>query len=298
VLRVRAALLISLASITIVCAAVAAGRMNAPATDVLAYASDHDIWVADIARGLTHNLTNDEDRIVDNTPSWAPDGRRLVFATVRNAPNSRPHSEIALLDIATREVVLLTETTTWDDSPAWSPDGRWIAFRSDRDTHAGMGVYLIEPSRPLDPPRLLVRDLHVDLIPSWSPDSTAVVMTLTIGDNTQVIAVDIDAGTGTQLLPRTAYHPRLSPDGTLLAVWLPAVDGYALAVGKLGETPAAVSGAHMNPSLFAWSPDGRAIAYGSTENARSVIKRVDIETGATSILFSTPAYVSGVSWRP
>lgn len=272
--------------------------MIAPATDVLAYASDHDIWLADISRGLTHNLTNDQDRIVDNTPSWSPDGRRIAFGTIRNSPNSRPHSEIALLDIATREVTLLTEITAWDDAPAWSPDGRWIAFRSDRDTHAGMGVYLIEPSRPFEPPRLLVRDLHVDLIPSWLPDSTAVVMTLTIGDNTQVIAVDIDAGTGTQLLARTAYHPRLSPDGTRLATWLPAVDGYALAVGPVGGPLDAISESHMNPSAFAWSPDGRAIVYGSTENARSVIKRVEVETGATRILFGTPAYVSGVSWRP
>jgi hypothetical protein len=113
-----------------------------------------------------------------------------------------------------------------------------------------------------------------------------------------VIAVDIESGTGTQLLPRTAYHPRLSPDGTRLAAWIPAIEGYALAVGPIGGPLDAISESHMNSSAFAWSPDGRAIVYGSTASARSVIKRVDVETGATSILFGTPAYVSGVSWRP
>jgi Tol biopolymer transport system component len=297
VFRVRAALIVFLTGIALTGAAITAGRLRIGA-DLLAYASASDIWIHDIARGLAYNLTGDEDRIIDNSPSWSPDGRRIAFGTIRNSPNSRPHSEIAVLDIATREITLLTDETSWDDSPAWSPDGRWIAFRSDRDTHAGMGVYLIDLENPFELPRLLVRDSHTDLIPSWSPDARRVVMTLTIGDFTQVIAVDAGSGTGAQLLPRTAYHPRLSPDGTRLAAWIPAVDGYALAVGPVGGPLNAISESHMNPAAFAWSPDGAAIVYGSSENARSVVKRVDIATGATRVLFDAPAYVSGVSWRP
>jgi TolB protein len=298
VLRLRLTLIAFLAGATLIGAPVLAVRIFSPMSDVLAYASDQEIWLADLARELTYNLTGKTGHEVNNSPSWSPDGRRLAFTTIRNSPNSRPHGEIAVIDVSTRTVTLLTDNTSWDDSPSWSPDGRWIAFRSDRDTHAGMGVYLIDMTRPFDPPRLLVRDLHVDLIPSWSPDSASVVMTLTIGDNTQVIAVDVEAGTGTQLLARTAYHPKLSPDGMRLAAWIPAVDGYALAAGRLGEPLTAISGAHMNPSAFAWSPDGSAIVHGSTDKGRSVVKRIEIESGATHILFAAPAYVSGVSWRP
>lgn len=297
-LRFRAALLMLIACAALTGAAITVGRLASPASDVLAYSSKNDIWLADTVRQLTYNLTIRTHRDVNNAPSWSPDGRRLTFTTIRNSRNSRPHGEIAVIELATREVTLLTEELSWDDSPMWSPDGRWIAFRSDRDTHAGMGVYLIDLEKPFEPARLLVRDLQIDLKPSWSPDSKSVVMTLTLGDITQVIAVDAESGMGTQLLSRTAYYPRLSPDGTRLAAWIPAVDGYALAVGQVGGPLTAISESHMNPGMFAWSGDGRAIAYGSTENARSVVKQVDVESGATRVLLTAPATVMGVSWRP
>ena len=290
--------MVCLACAALTGAAVLTGRILSPMTDVLSYVSRNDIWLADLARHLTYNLTSATNRDINNAPSWSPDGQRIAFTTILNSRNSRPHGEIAVIELATRKVTLLTDEISWDDSPAWSPDSRWVAFRSDRDTHAGAGVFLIDMENLFEPPRLLVRDLHVDLIASWSPDGRSVVMTLTIGDITQVIAVDVDSGTGTQLLARAAYHPRLSPDGGRLAAWIPAVEGYALAVGPIGGPLEAISESHMNPSAFGWSPDGAAIAYGSTDSGRSAVKHVDVATGATRVLFTTPAYVSGVSWRP
>mgnify|MGYP006206961469 CR=1 FL=1 len=76
--RVRAALIVFLTGIALTGAAITAGRLRVGA-DVLAYASASDIWIHDIARGLAYNLTGDEDRIIDNSPSWSPDGSRLAF---------------------------------------------------------------------------------------------------------------------------------------------------------------------------------------------------------------------------
>lgn len=297
-LRACAILIACVAGIALTGAAVLIGRVLSPMTDVLAYSSRNDIWLTDIARDLTYNLTSIVNRDVNNAPAWSPDGRQLAFTTIRNSRNSRPHGEIAVIEIATRNVALLTEEISWDDYPAWSPDGRWIAFRTDRETHAGMGVYVIDMENLFAPPSLLVRDSGIALIPAWSPDGKSIVMTLNVDDIMQVIAVDVEQGTGAQLLPRAAYHPQLSPDAARLAAWIPAVDGYALAVGPVGGPLEAVSESHMNPVAFAWSPDGTAIAYGSTENARSVIRQVDTETGATRVLLTAPAFVSGVSWRP
>lgn len=296
-MRAAAVLIVSIACIATIGAASLIGRLIAPMSDVLAYASISDIWIQDVARGLAYNLTADTNVIIDKWPSWSPDGRQIAFGTIRNSPNSRPHSEIAVIDIATREIRLLTDGTSWDDSPAWSPDGRWIAFRSDRDADMGMGVFLIDMENPFEPPRLLTRAQQLSVIPSWSPDGKSVVMTPIIGDMPQVIAIDIESGIERLLLADIVYYPQMSPDGMHLAGWVLGGEGYALAVGPIGGPLVAMSQTYMNPPPFAWSPDSRTIVYGSAELAGSVFKQIDVETGTVSLFFPAPGNILGVAWR-
>lgn len=294
--RLRAVIVILAGCSALVVGAAVTGRLISAGSPVVALASGGDIWVADLSRGLTRNLTASE--IVDDAPSWSPDGRHIAFATIRNSPASRPQREIAIYDLRRGSTRIVTENAAWDDSPVWSPDGGAIAFRSDRDSHTGMGLYLIDLAHLDAAPRLLVRDAAVDLVPSWSHDSAALIVMLTVDGSRQVVAVDAASGVASLLLGRAAFYPRLSPDGTHLAAWLPAVNGYALSVGSIGEPLRGISGVHMNPAPFAWSPDAGAIIYASTEGAEDVLERVDVASGEITVAYTPPARVTGLSWRP
>jgi Tol biopolymer transport system component len=43
-----------------------------------------DIWVIDQASGRAMNLTPGDDPWLDETPSWSPDGRSIVFQSSRS----------------------------------------------------------------------------------------------------------------------------------------------------------------------------------------------------------------------
>jgi TolB protein len=72
-------------------------------------------------------------------PEWSPDGRKLVFGKrpARSGAACRPvgscHEEIYVINADGTGLWRLTRNAVIDDGPVWSPDGRRIAFTRDRD---------------------------------------------------------------------------------------------------------------------------------------------------------------------
>ena len=69
----------------------------------------------------------DLDQIL--SPTWSPDGRRLVFSALRGGT-----SDLYQYDLEDDGLRRLTADAFADLQPAWSPDGRSIAFVTDRFT--------------------------------------------------------------------------------------------------------------------------------------------------------------------
>ncbi len=61
--------------------------------------------------------------------SWSPDGKKIAFDH-RPDPliNSRPKSDISILDVDSGKITPLVTQAGSDGNPGWSPDGQWIAF--------------------------------------------------------------------------------------------------------------------------------------------------------------------------
>jgi Tol biopolymer transport system component len=62
-----------------------------------------------------------------DTPSFAPDGKRIVFSALKDG-----FSDLFVYDLETKALRRLTEDAFADLQPVWSPDGRQIAFVTDR----------------------------------------------------------------------------------------------------------------------------------------------------------------------
>ncbi len=96
----------------------------------IAFTSDRggspQIYIMDRDGANVRRITPEGSKRCDQ-PAWSPRGDKIAYTTV-----SEGKFNIAVLDLSTNEVSILTQGQGDNESPSWSPDGRYIAFSSNR----------------------------------------------------------------------------------------------------------------------------------------------------------------------
>ena len=178
----------------------------------------YEIYVMDADGGNQQNLTNDPNS--DGSPSWSPDGKRIVFTSKRDG--NRENYEIYVMDADGNNRQRLTDNDFYDTHPSWSPDGERIAFMSWRDGHfigefgLSSEIYVMDADGKNT--RRLTNNRKRDSSPSWSPDGKWIVFAADRkGDdvNYEIYVMDAD-GNNQRRLTNNRLHdtaPSWSPDG-------------------------------------------------------------------------------------
>ncbi len=122
-----------------------------------------DLWIRDLARGVTSRFTFDPAN--DRFPVWSPDGRRIAFSSdrkgifdlyVKDASGAGEEQEFFVSD----ETKIVTD---------WSRDGRFVLFYSlGKETNWDVWALPMEGEHK---PLPLVRTRFAELRPVLSPDS-------------------------------------------------------------------------------------------------------------------------------
>ncbi len=136
------------------------------------------IHIYNIAKEEIAKTYNFDSLVVLSSPSWSPDGKKIVFSSVDKSGSS----DLYIWDTEKEQLTRITNDLYDDKDPEWSPDGSRIAFSSDRTSFGARGKYNIFLLNVADNTiHYLTYGNEIYSSPAWSPDGKNLVLTSDIG---------------------------------------------------------------------------------------------------------------------
>jgi Tol biopolymer transport system component/DNA-binding winged helix-turn-helix (wHTH) protein len=242
------------------------------------------LWIVNADGGEPQPLTQpNQPPSRHSEPATSPDGRHVVFLS------SGPVSGAALweLDLQTRSTSRIDLPFPAVMNPTYARDGASLYFiASAEPDHIAIYRLSRDPSsrKPSGPPEILHRsDLNLVRNAVFTPDGRRFAFSVqTMQSN---LWQRFQNGQTRAITSETAYRitqPVYSPDGEWIAythrrkgIW-----GDIWAIGKDGDNPIQIT---RNPSpdyMPSWTPDGRAIVYGSTRNGIPKLMQFSLKDGS------------------
>ena len=242
----------------------------------------------------------------DFSPSWSPDGKRVVFVSVRHDPDG----EIYVMNADGTGVQRVTTSAGVDGAPTWAKDGKRIAFMSTRQDPAG-DIYIMNDdgtgvSRVTD-------FAGTDDEPAWSPDGKQIAFVSTrdgIADQTtDLYLLTLDGRQVSRLTSENVgvHDPSWAPGGKLIAyhtAFDPGDDAvltsdvFVLTLDGLLITPLTDGPGNAGNDLAAsWSPDGKQIAYVNIRDGNRDIFIMNADGTGVSRLTTSLATDATPAWN-
>lgn len=253
------------------------------------YGSSAEIFLIRPDGGARRQLTSND--VWDGQPHLSPDGRRIVFASVRDTTPAgySERSEIYVMDVDGSNTRQLTDGEGGAEQPRWSPDGTRVAFvRYDPATFRYRILVMNADGSNVHP--LITDSAASDLGPDWSPDGRKILfLSMRSPREISTMYVMDAAGTNAQMLggdgacTGPVYEARWSPEGDRIAYNCAMPRDLAIyTIGANGTGVTRISqpdpqSGRNNDFFPVWSPDGRRIALTSDGP--------DIESHATYDLY-------------
>lgn len=164
----------------------------------IVFQSDHDnepqdtpdLYIID-ADGENLIEILDEPEVPDFSPRWSPDGKKVLFISIRNG-----RLDLYTVELDNLAVEQLSDLATPIMEAVWSPDGKKIAFSQGNSSSSDIFFMDLDGTINLTQ---LTDDGESNLYPAWSPDGNRIVYSSKVSGNTDLWMMDADGENKVQL---------------------------------------------------------------------------------------------------
>jgi TolB protein len=254
-------------------------------------AQHYQLVVAD-ADGENQHLVL-ESRFPLMSPVWSPDGQSLAYVSFES---KRP--AIYLQMVRTGERRLISSRPGINGAPAFSPDGQKLAVTLS-GTSGNPDIYLLD----LQTSSLtrLTDDPAIDTEPTFAPDGRSVYFTSDRAGGPQIYKIGINPGDKPRRVTFEGNYnarPRLSRDGTKLAMVSQGNGGYHIAVQDLSSGAVKVLTRGRLDESPSFAPNGETLLYSEREGSRGSLATIAVD-GVTGVRLRAEAgEVQEPAWGP
>jgi TolB protein len=205
------------------------------------------------------------------SPAWSPDSRRLAYVSFEGNKSS-----IFVQTLRTGNRIQVSNKPGINGAPAFSPDGRQLVLTlGGVDGNPDIHILDINTKRS----RRLTTHRAIDTEGSWSPDGRFIYFTSDRSGGPQIYRVSVNGGTPERITFEGSYNarPRLSPDGTRLAMVHLTQGNYRIAVVDMVDEKRRdllVLSAGQQDESPSFAPNSDTLIYATRATRNGVLETV------------------------
>ena len=247
--------------------------------------------VAD-ADGANQHLVLESQRPL-MSPAWSPDGLWLAYVSFETK-----HSAVYVQLVRTGERRQVSARAGVNGAPAWSPDGHKLALTL-AGTNGNLDIFVLD----LDSQTLskLTDDPAIDTEPAWAADGHSVYFTSDRAGSPQIYQVGVQPGARAKRITFGGTYnarPRMSPDGSLLAMVTLDGSNYRIAVQDMTSGAVRILSHGRLDESPSFAPNGATLIYSERDGNRGALATVSTD-GLTGLrLNATEGEVQDPAWGP
>ena len=255
------------------------------------------------ANGLLYSLTvadqdgENEHRIMESTdpimsPAWSPDSRQLAYVSFEGNKSS-----IFIQTLRSGNRYQISNRPGINGAPSFSPDGRKLVVTLG-GVDGNLDIFVLDiTSRQT---RQLTTHRAIDTEGTWSPDGRYIYFTSDRSGGPQVYRILANGGTPERVTFEGSYNarPRLSPDGTRLAMVHNDRGNYRIAVMNLERKDLLVLSTGRQDESPSFAPNSDILIYATRQGRDGVLETVSADGLIRQKMASGRGDVREPVWSP
>jgi len=237
-----------------------------------------------------HKVMESADPIM--SPAWSPDSRQLAYVSFEGNKSS-----IFIQTVRSGNRYQISGRPGINGAPSFSPDGRKLVVTLG-GVNGNLDIYVLDiTSRQT---QQLTTHRAIDTEGTWSPDGRHIYFTSDRSGGPQIYKISANGGTPERITFEGSYNarPRLSPDGTRLAMVHNDRGNYRIAVMNLERKDLLVLSSGRQDESPSFAPNSDILIYATRQGRDGVLETVSADGLIRQKMASGRGDVREPVWSP